>query len=151
MSIPDTELKEAFAFFDHDKKTFLDKNEFATMVRSLGQTPSNMELEQLAREFAGNGQINEETAKLMMEKIYAFTAKRDKNKLADAFKVFDPEDTGKIPFDLFKNEILTKIGEPMEEQEMADTLSNLEASGAKEGDDIRYSVFVDWIWDQLKK
>merc|ERR1712195_119727 len=123
----------------------------STMIRSLGQTPSNMELDQLCHEVALNGQINEETAKAMLERIYAFTAKRDKNKLADAFKVFDPEETGKIPFDLFKNEILSKIGEPMEESEMVDTLANLEASGAKEGDEIRYAVFVDWIWDQLKK
>merc|ERR1712194_231589 len=123
----------------------------STMVRSLGQTPSNMELDSLGREFAMNGQINEETAKAMLEKIYAYTAKRDKNKLADAFKVFDPEETGKIPFDLFKNEILPKIGEPMEDQEMSDTLANLEASGAKEGDEIRYEVFVNWIWEQLSK
>merc|ERR1712010_39881 len=118
-TIPDSELEEAFNFFDHDKKTFLSDKEFAIMVRSLGQTPSNMELDALVREFAGNQQINLDTAKLMMQKIYSCTAKRDKNKLADAFRVFDPEQTGFIPFELFKNEILTKIGEPMKRDERA--------------------------------
>merc|ERR1711937_2251 len=70
-TIPDSELEEAFNFFDHDKKTFLSDKEFAIMVRSLGQTPSNMELDALVREFAGNQQINLDTAKLMMQKIYS--------------------------------------------------------------------------------
>eukprot|EP00658_Telonema_sp_P-2_P045568 TRINITY_DN3354_c0_g2_i8.p1 TRINITY_DN3354_c0_g2~~TRINITY_DN3354_c0_g2_i8.p1 ORF type:complete len:159 (+),score=87.10 TRINITY_DN3354_c0_g2_i8:46-477(+) len=127
-----------------------DKKEFATMVRSLGQTPSNMELDQAVNRYAPDGKIDLVTAKQLLEDIYACTEKRGKDKLADAFQVFDPEHTGKIPFDLFKNEILTKIGEPMEEQELADTLANLESSGARDGDDIKYAVFVDWIWDQLR-
>merc|ERR1711934_23454 len=150
-TIPDSELEEAFNFFDGEKKSFLNDKQFATMVRSLGQTPSNMELDSLVREYAGNQQIDLATAKEMMKSVYSYTAKRDKNKLADAFRVFDPDQTGSIPFDLFKNEILVKIGEPMNEQEVADTLANLEASGAKDGDDIKYEVFVNWVWDQLKK
>merc|ERR1711934_189083 len=151
MAIPDSELQEAFDFFDKDKKLFLTPVEFGVMVRSLGQTPSQMELDALQREFAGNQQINFETAKTMMQKVYSFTAKRDKNKLGEAFRVFDPDKEGTISYDLFANEILKKIGEPMDQSEVEDTLANLEASGAKDGDKINYEVFVNWIWDQLQK
>jgi len=86
----------------------------------------------------------------MMGKIYSYTAKRDKQKLLDAFKVFDPDNTGRISVEMFEKEILQEIGEKMDdEKERADTMKNLEESGAQQGDDIEYAVFVDWVWTQL--
>ena len=52
----------------------------------------------------------------MMGKIYAYTAKRDKQKLLDAFKVFDPDNTGRISVEMFEKEILQEIGEKMDDE-----------------------------------
>jgi Ca2+-binding EF-hand superfamily protein len=87
----------------------------------------------------------------MLDTIYTYTAKRDKAKLMDAFKVFDTEGTGRVSYKTFEEEILVKIGEPMDEKEVADTLRNLNESGAVEGDEIQYEVFVTWIMDELNK
>ena len=87
--------------------------------------------------------------------------------------MFDTEGTGKVSYETFEKEILVKIGEPMDEKEVAitccffwhehvvpdtsfllqvaDTLRNLNESGAVEGNEIQYEVFVTWIMDQLNK
>ena len=52
----------------------------------------------------------------MMGKIYSYTAKRDKQKLLDAFKVFDPDNTGRISVEMFEKEILQEIGEKMDDE-----------------------------------
>jgi len=121
------------------------------MIRSLGQTPSKLELSVLIKEQAMDGELTFNAVKGMLESVYGYTAKRDKAKLMDAFKVFDPDGTGKVKYDTFEKEILVKIGEPMNEREVADTLKNLAESGAVEGDEINYGTFVDWIMDQLNK
>merc|ERR1711981_1322573 len=149
--IPDNELIEAFKFFDSGGNGIITKDEFTTMIRSLGQTPSKLELKVLLKDHMLDVQINFKDVKAMLDPIYAYTAKRDKAKLMDAFKVFDPDSTGKIKYEVFEKEILVKIGEPMSEKEVADTMKNLAESGAVEGDQIRYDVFVDWIMDQLQK
>merc|ERR1712086_933249 len=143
------ELLEAFRFFDANSDGILSKEEFAQMVRSLGQTPSKLELNVLLKEHALDDNLNFNTVQSMMEQISAHTAKRDKAKLMDAFKVFDPDNLGHVPLDTFEKEILVKIGEPMDDKEVADTMKNLTESGAIEGNDIRYEIFVTWIMEQL--
>merc|ERR1711865_629717 len=148
--IPDNELREAFNFFDSGSKKELTKEEFTQMIRSLGQTPSVLELRVLMKDEAMDDQITWDVVKRMLETIYMYTAKRDKAKLMDAFKVFDPNGTtGKVSLEVFRDEILVKIGEPMDDKEVQDTMKNLAESGAIEGDDIQYQVFVDWIMEQL--
>merc|ERR1711988_15711 len=154
--IPDNELIEAFKFFDSAGNGMITKEEFATMVRSLGQTPSKLELKVLLKDNALDDQISIQDVRMMMETINGYTAKRDKDKLMDAFRVFDPApSTGKIKKSIFKDEILTKIGEKMDAKEVADTMKNLEESGAVvgEGDEeeIVYEKFVEWIMTQLNK
>merc|ERR1712224_420491 len=137
-TIPDGELIEAFKFFDSNSDNVLTKDEFATMIRSLGQTPSKLELNVLLKDHMLDEQINFKDVKAMLDPIYAYTAKRDKAKLMDAFKVFDPDSTGKIKYEVFEKEILVKIGEPMSEKEVADTMKNLAESGAVAGEEIEY-------------
>merc|ERR1712093_837887 len=143
--VPEGELLEAFKFFGSNSDNVLTKDEFATMIRSLGQTPSKLELNVLLKDHAMDDNIHWDTVKGMLDTIYTYTAKRDKAKLMDAFKVFDPDGTGKVSYETFEKEILVKIGEPMDEREVADTLKNLAESGAVEGDDIVYERFVEWI------
>merc|ERR1711918_65768 len=151
MSIPESEVFEAFQFFDSNTDGILTKEEFSNMIRSLGQTPSKLELNVLLKDHAMDDSINWQAVKDMLDSIYNFTAKRDENKLMDAFKVFDPDGTGKVPVDTFEKEILVKIGELMDEREVAVTLKNLTESGAIEGDEINYEAFVTWIMEQLNK
>merc|ERR1712199_96649 len=136
--IPDNELIEAFKFFDSAGNGMITKDEFATMIRSLGQTPSKLELKVLLKDHMLDEQINFKDVKAMLDPIYAYTAKRDKAKLMDAFKVFEKE-------------ILVKIGEPMSEKEVADTMKNLAESGAVAGEEIEYEKFVTWVMEQLHK
>merc|ERR1712010_251183 len=119
--VPEGELLEAFKFFDSNSDGVLTKEEFANMIRSLGQTPSKLELNVLLKDHAMDDAINLQAVKDMMDSIYNFTAKRDESKLMDAFKVFDPNGTGTVPVKVFQEEILVKIGEPMDEREVADT------------------------------
>ena len=82
--------------------------------------------------------------------------------------MFDPDATGKVKVSVFEEEILVKIGEPMDEKEVffqrlstpfrspsyvqvADTMKNLADSGAVEGEELVYEIFVTWIMDQLNK
>ena len=52
-----TEFKEAFSLFDKDGDGTVSSSELGTVLRSLGQNPTEEELEQLVNEVDADGEI----------------------------------------------------------------------------------------------
>ncbi len=83
------EFKEAFSLFDKDGNGAITTKELGTVMRSLGQNPSDSELQDMINEVDadGNGTIDfSEFLTLMVRKMQ--TTEQD-DELREAFKVFD--------------------------------------------------------------
>ena len=88
------EFRSAFEVFDRDKDGKISKKELGTVMRNLGQNPTEVELTEMINEvdIDGNGTIDfREFLGLMVRKIKE-TEMDDE--LIEAFKVFDENGNG---------------------------------------------------------
>ena len=90
------EFKEAFALFDKDGDGTITTKELGTVMRSLGQNPTEAELQDMINEVDadGNGTIDfPEFLNLMARKMQDTDSEEE---LKEAFKVFDKDGNGFI-------------------------------------------------------
>lgn len=90
------EFKEAFSLFDKDGDGSITIQELGTVMRSLGQNPTEVELKDMIREVDadGNGTIDfSEFLNLMARKMKDTDSDEE---LKEAFKVFDKDQNGFI-------------------------------------------------------
>ncbi|URE21501.1 hypothetical protein MUK42_10586 [Musa troglodytarum] len=91
-----SEFQEAFCLFDKDGDGCITLEELGTVIKSLGQNPSEEELQEMIREVDsdGNGTIEfAEFLNLMSRKVKETNVEEE---LKEAFKVFDKDQNGYI-------------------------------------------------------
>ena len=90
------EFKEAFSLFDKDGGGSIDAKELGTVMRSLGQNPTEAELQDMINEVDkdGNQSIDFPEFLTMMAKKMKDTDSEEEIK--EAFKVFDKDGNGFI-------------------------------------------------------
>src|SRR3954462_3888607 len=90
------EFKEAFSLFDKDGDGTITTKELGTVMRSLGQNPTEAELQDMIQEVDsnGNGQIDfPEFLTMMSKKMHENDTEEE---IVEAFKVFDKDGNGYI-------------------------------------------------------
>ena len=105
-----SEFKEAFALFDKDGDGTITTKELGTVMRSLGQNPTEAELQDMINEVDadGNGTIDfPEFLTLMARKIKDTDTEEE---LREAFKVFD-RDGNQLISAADLRQILTTLGD----------------------------------------
>nr|AAC68889.1 VU91A calmodulin [synthetic construct] len=115
------EFKEAFSLFDKDGDGTITTKELGTVMRSLGQNPTEAELQDMINEVDadGNGTIDfPEFLNLMARKMKDTDSEEE---LKEAFKVFDKNGDGLISAAELKH-VLTSIGEKLTDAEVDDML-----------------------------
>ena len=103
-----TEFRAAFELFDKDRDGKITTKEVGTLMRNLGQNPSEEELKQMIREvdLDGNGTIDfKEFLCLMVKKMKGTDTEEE---LIEAFKVFD-RDGNDLVFDIPENNFILTI------------------------------------------
>lgn len=113
------EFKEAFNLMDQNHDGFIDKEDLAEIMASLGKNPPDAALESMVAE--APGQINFTIFLTLFGERLQGTDPEDV--IRNAFMAFDPENTGKIQEDLLK-ELLTTSGDRMTESDVDKMLNS---------------------------
>eukprot|EP00210_Caulerpa_lentillifera_P002209 g2123.t1 len=122
------EFKEAFALFDKDGDGMITTKELGTVMRSLGQNPTEAELQEMINEVDtdGNGIIDfPEFLSLMAKKMKDCN---NEDELKEAFKVFDKDGNGFISAAELRH-VMTNLGEKLTDEEVDEMIREADVDG----------------------
>ena len=123
-----TQLKQAFALFDLDGNGYITNDELGTVLRKMGQEPTDEEVEQMIAEIDedGDGTIDfEEFCELMEKRMSDDNTEAD---IIEVFKVFDNDGSGNISAAELKH-ILCNLEEPLTAGEVEWIVSEADIDG----------------------
>ena len=132
------EFREAFNIFDKDGDGRITAKELGTVMRSLGQNPSEAELQDMVNEvdLDGNGTIEFDEFLYMMSR--QMREGDTEEEIKDAFRVFDKDGDGKITAAELTH-IMKHLGEPLSQEEVDEMIAQADTN--KDGI-IDYGEFV---------
>jgi len=139
-----SEFKEAFSLFDKDGDGEITTKELGTVMRSLGQNPSEAELQDMINEVDSdrNGSIDFIEFLTMMARKMKDTDSEEE--ILEAFKVFDRDGNGFITVEELLH-VMTNIGEKLTSEEAAAMIR--EADADNDGQ-IDYKEFVKLLTEK---
>ena len=132
------EFKEAFSLFDKDGDGTITTKELGTVMRSLGQNPTEAELADMINEVDadGNGTIDFPEFLTMMARKMKDTDSEEE--LMEAFKVFDKDGNGFISAAELRH-VMTNLGEKLTEDEVDEMIKEADFDGDGQ---VNYDEFV---------
>jgi len=132
------EFKEAFALFDKDGDGTITTKELGTVMRSLGQNPTEAELQDMINEVDadGNGTIDFPEFLMLMQRKMKETDQEEE--LREAFKVFDRDGNGFISAPELRH-VMTNLGEKLTEEEVEEMIREADVDGDGQ---VNYEEFV---------
>lgn len=122
------ELREAFAVYDINGDGVVTTRELGTIVRQLGQNPTEAEILEMIKEADADstGTISfDEFAVLMAKKMKDVNTEED---VRDAFRVFDINGTGLISAHELRH-VATNLGERLSEEEANEMIRVADVDG----------------------
>lgn len=122
------EFREAFSLFDRDSDGTITTNELGTVMRSLGQNPTEGELQDMINEvdIDGNGTIEfAEFLGMMAKKIKESDGEEE---LREAFRVFDKDGNGFISGSELRH-VMTTLGEKLTDEEVDEMIKEADLDG----------------------
>lgn len=122
------EMREAFMLFDKDGDGTISSLELGSVMRSLGQKPTDDELKDMINEIDSdnNGLIDFNEFRAMMSKRVAKPDSPDE--LRQAFNVFDKDGDGKISSAELKI-VMTQLGEKLTDEEINEMIKEADTDG----------------------
>ncbi|EPZ33241.1 EF-hand [Rozella allomycis CSF55] len=132
------EFKEAFSLFDKDGDGTITTKELGTVMLSLGQNPTEAELQDMINEVDadGNGTIDFPEFLTMMARKMKDTDSEEEIK--EAFKVFDKDGNGFISAAELRH-VMTNLGEKLTDEEVDEMIREADVDGDGQ---INYEEFV---------
>jgi len=122
------EAKEAFSLFDKDGDGTITTKELGTVLRALGQNPTEAELSDMINEVDadGNGTVD-------FPEFLSLTSRRMKDtdteeELIEAFKAFDRDGSGFISSAELRH-VMSNLGEKITDEEMDEMLREADVGG----------------------
>lgn len=122
------EFKEAFSLFDKDGDGSITTKELGTVMRSLGQNPTEADLQDMINEVDvdGNGTIDfPEFLTMMARKLKDVDAEAE---IREAFKVFDKDGNGLISANELRH-VMTSLGEKLTDEEVDEMMREADIDG----------------------
>ncbi|ODQ78637.1 hypothetical protein BABINDRAFT_172009 [Babjeviella inositovora NRRL Y-12698] len=136
-----TEFKEAFSLFDKDNDGKITTKELGTVMRSLGQNPSESELKDLVNEVDINNDGNIDFPEFLTMMARKMKDTDSEAEIAEAFKVFDRNGDGKISAAELRH-VLTSIGEKLTDAEVDEMIREADADNDGEIDIVEFTQLL---------
>ena len=132
------ELRDGFSLFDKDGNWTINSNELGTVMRSLGQNPTEAELTNMIGEADpdGKGKITFDVFLSLVSKRKEQTISRDE--MIQAFQVFDDKNDGTIDAAELRF-MLTRLGECLQFDEAQELIKE---AGVDENGRIHYADYI---------
>merc|ERR1719445_2371175 len=132
------EFKEAFSLFDKDGDGTITTKELGTVMRSLGQNPTEAELQDMINEVdaGGNGTIDFPEFLTMMARKMKDTDSEEE--IREAFRVFDKDGNGFISEEEIRH-VMTNLGEKLTDEEVDEMIREADIDGDGQ---VNYEEFV---------
>ncbi|XP_032114109.1 calmodulin-like protein 3 [Sapajus apella] len=133
-----TEFKEAFSLFDKDGDGCITTRELGTVMRSLGQNPTEAELQDMMREIDqdGSGTVDfPEFLRMMARKMRDTDSEEE---IREAFRVFDKDGNGLVSASELRH-IMTRLGEKLSDEEVDEMIRAADTDGDGQ---VNYEEFV---------
>ena len=132
-------FKDIFSQFDKDGDGTLATKYVGTIMRTLGQSPTEAELRQIIMQVDADKSGEMDFSEFVMMMANHMKEETDtKEEICKAFKVFDEKGCGSIPVEDLRC-VLTTLGEALTEEEMDELLKKADLN--KDGK-VRYEEFV---------
>jgi calmodulin len=132
------EFRAAFELFDRDRDGKITTKELGTVMKNLGQNPSETELEEMIKQvdLDGNGTIDfKEFLGLMVRKMKDTDTEEE---LLEAFKVFDRDGNGFITSHELRH-VMTNLGQSLTPEEIEEMVKEADVDGDGQ---INFDEFV---------
>jgi len=120
------EIKEAFQLFDKDQDGKITGEELGTVMRALGQNPTQAQIKEIVGQISRNGFIDLQSFLGMMKK--RMKSNDGEDQIKEAFKVFDRNGSGFIEVAELKH-VLTTLGEKLSVQEVDGVMKEADSDG----------------------
>jgi calmodulin len=121
------EYKEAFQLFDKDNDGKISAAELGTVMRALGQNPTQAEIKEIVKDIGGNGLVEFPEFLSVMQRRRGKGGDNEEQ-IREAFKVFDKTGSGFIEIAELKH-ILTTLGEKLTSEEVDGVMKEADADG----------------------
>ncbi|CAD6447131.1 1f3d4e3a-b56d-4fd1-a0e1-481fe67ab24e [Sclerotinia trifoliorum] len=135
--------RDAFSIFDKDGDGTISTAELAEAMKSLGQNPSDAEIQDMINEVDvdQSGTVDfDEFLKMMTTETKGVDFEQE---MRSAFKVFDVDGSGTIsPEEIYK--LMASLGENLSEEEIKSMVKEVDKNG---DGSIDYDEFVSFIRD----
>ena len=132
------EFREVFELFDKDGGGTISNSELGIVMRTLGQNPSENEIEAMIKEVDvdGNGEIDfEEFCRLMVRQM---EQNEPAEELVEVFRIFDKNNNGQIDwYDL--GVAFRECGERVSDEDLKEMIEEHDADGDRA---LNFNEFV---------
>jgi len=141
------EFKEAFSLFDKDGDGTITTKELGTVMRSLGQNPTEAELQDMINEVDadGNGTIDFPEFLTMMARKMKDTDSEEE--IREAFRVFDKDGNGFISAAELRH-VMTNLGEKLTDEEVDEMIREADIDGDGQ---VNYEEFVTMMTSKWRE
>ncbi|XP_042323750.1 calmodulin-like protein 3 [Sceloporus undulatus] len=132
------EFKEAFLLFDKDGDGAISTQELGTVMRSIGQNPTEAELQEMIKKLDTNkdGMVDfPEFLTLLGARMKSADSEEEIRK---AFQVFDRDGNGYVSAAELRH-IMTKLGEKLTDEEVEDMIKEADVDGDGQ---VNYEEFI---------